>query len=73
MKCRYTMVIQWSDEDHVFITSLPEFGSSAKTHGDTYEESAKNGHEVLDLLIETYKAQGRRLPNPTKIGAVQKV
>jgi predicted RNase H-like HicB family nuclease len=66
MKCHYAMVIQWSDEDQVFITSLPEFGNSAKTHGDTYEEAAKNGHEVLDLLVETYKSEGRRLPKPAK-------
>ena len=64
MNCRYTMLIQWSDEDQVFIASLPEFGEFAKTHGATYEEAAKNGHEVLDLLIETYKAEGRRLPKP---------
>ena len=73
MSCRYTMLIQWSDEDQVFIASLPEFGELAKTHGATYEEAAKNGHEVLDLLIETYKAEGRRLPNPVKNGAVLKV
>jgi antitoxin HicB len=64
MKCRYTVLIQWSDEDQVFIASMPEFGSSAKTHGTTLEEAAKNAHEVLDLLIETYKAEGRRLPKP---------
>jgi predicted RNase H-like HicB family nuclease len=73
MKCRYTMLIQWLDEDQVFIVSLPEFGSFAATHGASYEEAAKNGHEVLDLLIETYKAQGRRLPKPAKNGVALKV
>jgi antitoxin HicB len=69
----YTMPIQWSDEDQVFIASLPEFGDFAKTHGKTYEDAAKNGHEVLDLLIETYKAERRRLPKSVKNGAVLKV
>jgi predicted RNase H-like HicB family nuclease len=72
MSSRYTMLIQWSEEDQVFIASLPEFGSFAKTHGATYEEAAKNGHEVLELLIETYKARRRRLPKPAKIGAALK-
>jgi predicted RNase H-like HicB family nuclease len=73
MNCRYAMLIQWSDEDQVFIASLPEFGSFAKTHGATYEEAAKNGHEVLDLLIESYKAKRRRLPKLAKKGVVLKV
>ena len=30
----------------------------------TYEEAAKNGKEVLDLLIETWEKEGRPLPPP---------
>lgn len=60
---RYSMVIQWSNEDRVYITTLPEFGG-CKTHGATYEEAAKNGLEVLELLVETYEAEGRALPVP---------
>ena len=63
MKPRYSMVIQWSDEDRVFIVTLPEFGG-CKTHGSTYEKAAKNGREVLELLVETYKADGTSLPKP---------
>lgn len=70
MKCRYSMVIQWSDEDKLFIVSLPEFGRFSKTHGATYDEAAKNGQEVLELLIETYQAEGRPLPEPAKFGAL---
>jgi predicted RNase H-like HicB family nuclease len=73
MKSHYAMLIQWSDEDQVYIASLPEFGDFAKTHGATYEEAAKNGQEVLDLLIETYKARKRRLPKPSKKGVLLKV
>jgi predicted RNase H-like HicB family nuclease len=63
------MVIQWSDEDQVYVASLPEFGKSCKTHGDTFVEAAKNGQEVLELLIETYQAEGRPLPAPTLFGS----
>jgi predicted RNase H-like HicB family nuclease len=51
---RYTVIIQWSDEDQAYVVSLPEWGSSCKTHGRTYEEAAKKAQEVLDLLIESH-------------------
>lgn len=57
------MVIQWSDEDDAFIVSLPEFGG-CKTHGATYEEAAKNGREVLELLVESCLEDGEPLPEP---------
>lgn len=49
---RYTVVIQWSDEDECYVVSLPEWGRSCKTHGDSYEEAARNAREVLELLME---------------------
>ena len=64
MNFRYSVLIQWSDEDQKYMVSLPEFGPYAHTHGDTYEEAAKNAQEVLELLIETYEEQGRSLPVP---------
>lgn len=39
MKLRYSIFIQWSDEDQKYIVNLPEFGPYAHTHGDTYEEA----------------------------------
>jgi predicted RNase H-like HicB family nuclease len=51
-KPRYTVIIQWSEEDQAYVVSLPEWGPYCKTHGSTYEEAAKNAHEVLDLLLE---------------------
>jgi len=65
MSLNYSMVIQWSDEDGLFLVTLPEFGS-CRTHGKTYEEAAKNGREVLELLVEDYRELGRPLPEPNK-------
>ena len=62
----YSMVIRWSDEDRLYIVHLREFGEGAKTHGATYEEAAKNGREVLEMLVETFMADGRALPKPDK-------
>jgi len=63
----YAMQIEWSDEDDCYIVSLPDFGPYAKTHGDTYQEAAKNGQEVLDLLVESYREEGRALPLTTSL------
>ncbi len=63
MTCRYSMSIRWSEEDQVYVVTLPEFNDN-KTHVATYEEAVKNGQEVLELLIETYQENGRSLPEP---------
>ncbi len=57
------MVIQWSDVDQIYVVTLPEF-HGCKTHGATYEEAGRMGREVLELLIETYQADGTPLPEP---------
>lgn len=64
MNSHYSMLIQWSDGDEAFVVSLPEFGEGCKSHGATYEEAVRNGREVLELLIDAYHAEGRKLPVP---------
>ena len=61
---RYSMLIQWSDEDRVYIVSLPEWGDLIHTHGDTYEEAARMGNEVLEMLVEAARESGEPLPEP---------
>jgi predicted RNase H-like HicB family nuclease len=69
MNYRYSILIQWSEEDQTYVVSLPEFGPYAHTHGETYEEALKHGEEVLELLIEEYRAQERPLPQPLMVGS----
>ena len=64
MRVKYSMLIQWSDEDQLYICSLPEFGELCKTHGDTFEQAARNGREVLEMLIESLQNSGKTLPIP---------
>ena len=66
MNRHYSIVIQWSDEDSAYLVILPEFGPQPRTHGDTYEEALKHAQEVLELLIESYEAEGWALPQPTR-------
>ncbi|HEY8287438.1 MAG TPA: type II toxin-antitoxin system HicB family antitoxin [Chloroflexota bacterium] len=71
-KPRYSMTIQWSDEDSVYIVSFPEWeaaGHIAHTHGATYEDAIANGREALDLLIESAPAIGTAMPTPRTFGA----
>lgn len=70
MNFHYSILIQWSDEDKKYVVSLPEFGPYAHTHGSTYEEALKNAEEVLELLVETYQAEGKPLPQPKTLQAV---
>jgi len=57
------MLIQWSDEDQVYVVTLPEF-NGPKTHGETYEEAVRMGEEVLELLIDSTLEDGDELPKP---------
>ena len=63
MTSKYCMIIEWSDEDAVYVVTLPDFPNN-RTHGETYEEAAKNGREVLELLIESFESEDRLLPIP---------
>jgi predicted RNase H-like HicB family nuclease len=69
VKARYSILIQWSEEDQKYIVTLPEFGPYAHTHGDTYEEAFQNAQEVLELLIEDYQERGKPLPKPQTVDA----
>ena len=61
---RYAMIIQWSEEDQLYIVSLPEWGDFAHTHGRTHVEAAEMGREVLALLILGARQDGHPLPEP---------
>ena len=63
----YSMTIQWSEEDGLYIVSLPEWeaaGHIAHTHGATYEEAVGRGRKALELLIESARDIGAELPPP---------
>ncbi len=64
MNHRYSIVIQWSDEDELFIVSLPEFGPYAHTHGETYDEALAMAKDCLETLIDVYEQDGKSLPQP---------
>lgn len=60
---RYSMVIEWSDENQAFMVSIPEFPGNY-THGDTYEEAVKQGEDLIESLIMWAQQDGKPLPQP---------
>lgn len=65
----YSMLIRWSEEDGAFLVTLPEWEGRlqnwrAATHGATYAEAAKNGQEVLEMLVEHARERAEALPQP---------
>jgi len=64
---QYPMVIAWSDEDECYLVHFPDFPQQKyRTHGDTYEEAARNGQEVLELLLEE---DGLPVPFPPAVAS----
>jgi predicted RNase H-like HicB family nuclease len=68
----YTMVIQWSDVDQLYLVHLPEFPwQTFVTHGKTYQEAAQNGQEALAGLIEVLQDNNQPLPEPRPLESLQ--
>ena len=59
----YTMIIQWSEEDEAFVVTVPEL-PGCMTHGETYEEAAKQGADAIESWISVAKEIGKPIPVP---------
>lgn len=69
---RYTILVQWSDEDNCFVVFLPEFTDVMQpcSHGNTYLEAIQNAQEVIELLVETAIEKGEPLPKRQKFQTI---
>lgn len=72
---KYTIIIQWSEEDQCFVVFLPEFEDIMQpcTHGNSYQDAVNNAEEVIELLIESYQAEGKPLPHQKNVGHFSQV
>lgn len=69
---RYSMILQWSDEDELFLVTIPEFSERVVmpcTHGKTREEAICNGEEVIEMYLEAWQAEGEPIPEPSTLQA----
>lgn len=60
---RYSMKVEWSAGDEVFIASCPELGGLA-THGPTQGAAVTELATAIDLALEAYQADGWMAPEP---------
>jgi antitoxin HicB len=70
MKFRYSLLIQWSDEDQLYLVTLPEFVEIAmqpSTYGQTYEEAVKNSQEAIEGYLAYYVEDGLAIPTPNML------
>ena len=66
----YSMLIEWSAEDQLYLVTLPEWVASVMqpvTHGASYEEAARSGREALEMPIESAQEEGELLPAPAYV------
>jgi predicted RNase H-like HicB family nuclease len=70
MKTNYSMIIQWSDIDQIFVVSIPEFAgriSMPCTEGNSYEDAAQAGLEVIETFLEIWEEEGKSIPEPRSL------
>ena len=60
---RYSMCIDWSPEDEVFIASFPDV-PFVRTHGATREEAVERGEEVIVAWLTAMRDAGYTVTPP---------
>ncbi len=63
----YSMIVQWADEDQLFLVTIPEFADLVVmpcTHGRTREEAIRNGEDVIEMYLEAWQIEGETILEP---------
>ena len=64
---RYSIVIEWSEEDQTYVVILPEWADQyvmPVADGDTYEEALERAKNALENYVQFAKEDGKPLPQP---------
>ena len=72
MNYRYSLLIQWSEADGLYLVTLPEFAKLAMqpcTYGKNYEEAIANAQEAIASYLEYCQEEGLVPPGPTTVAA----
>lgn len=61
---KYSLIIQWSEEDNCYMAVCPEFRPVLNmggpfAHGDTWEEAAREAAIALEGVIESFNDEGQ--------------
>jgi predicted RNase H-like HicB family nuclease len=60
----YPFVIQWSDEDEVFIVTVPDL-PGCMCHGPTAEAAAREAQVLIPFFLQVMVEAGLPVPRPT--------
>ncbi|WP_373478456.1 type II toxin-antitoxin system HicB family antitoxin [Geminocystis sp.] len=63
---KYEIIINWSEQDQVFIAKVPEL-LGCMAHGKTQEEAIINIKEAIELWIDMAKEFGDIIPQPKSL------
>ena len=67
---QYSMILEWSEEDQLFLVTIPEFADRVVmpcTHGKTRAEALNNGEEVIEMYLDAWQADNEAIPQPNTI------
>jgi predicted RNase H-like HicB family nuclease len=59
----YEIIINWSEEDSVYVAEVPELPGCA-AHGTTPKSALANCANAMDLWLDTVREFGRAIPEP---------
>ncbi len=67
---QYSMIIQWSDEDRLFLVTISEFSDRVImpcTHGIIRQEAIIKGEDAIKMYLEACREEGEVIPQPSKL------
>ena len=62
-KMKYLTKIYWSDEDDCYVAEVPALRGCV-SHGETYEKTARNIREAMELWLESAHRHSDPVPEP---------
>lgn len=68
MTYRYRLSIQWSEEDQLYLVTIPEFAELVMqpcTAGKSYEEAVQKAQEAIASYLEYCETEGITPPQPS--------
>lgn len=60
---KYKIEINWSEEDQVYLASVPEL-KGCITHGATHQQALQMAHEAIECYLEGLKSRSLPIPVP---------
>lgn len=63
---KYSITLQWSDEDEGYIALCPEF-PLLSAFGETPDDAVKEIQVAIAGALETYRSEGWDVPQPRKL------